>query len=76
MSIRRYSTLYRSVPQHLVFKARRTNVSGSHWHTEKQGLWTGNSCFLHLPYKKPSKIKRLKINLIELIRNKEDKAVL
>ena len=47
-----------------------TNLSGSDWQTEKQGHWNEIPDTYSIYHKKPSKVKKL----IELIRDKEDRA--
>ena len=51
---------------------RATNFSGSGWQTRKQGHWTGNFGTLYLL---PQEAIKNKKKLIELIRDKEDKAI-
>ena len=54
----------------LVFKTRRTNLSGSDWQTEKQGYWNRNSGYVFNLSQEASKVEKL----IELMRDKEDRA--
>ena len=53
----------------LVFKTRRTNLNGIDWQTEKQGHWNRNSGYV-FNLSQEAFVKKL----IELIRDKEDRA--
>ena len=52
------------------FKTRRINLSGNDWQMEKQGHWNRHSGYVFNLSQEASKVKKL----IELIRDKEDRA--